>query len=488
MSEVLFCVLTVQILLGAFDNLWHHEITERLPARRSARGELALHTARELLYAPIFLALAWWQWHGPFAWLLGALLVVEIGVTLARRLPPLERALHTVLAVNAGILLALLAPVLAGWAARPAAVVAVDHGAWSWWLSASALGVLAWGVRDLIAVVRLGLPPAWQREPAPLPAADPARRILVTGATGFIGRRLCRHLLGRGDAVTVLSRDAVRAGDLLGPAVQVVESFDAIASGERIDAVVNLAGAPILGAPWTRRRRAHLLASRLDTTRAVVRLLRRLEHPPAVLVSASAVGFYGVTGDAVLDETATARRGFQSLLCRRWEAAALAAAPATRVCRLRRGLVLGRGGGALPSLLRPVRLGLGAVLGTGEQWMSWVHEEDVVRAVEFLIGTPGLHGPFNLCAPTPVRQRAFLHLAALRLGRRDGRAAGRRAAGRSPAPAGSRLPVPPRGAGWRAARSARGQAPARCRGPGPRAPAGARPGPRQPASREGSAS
>ena len=130
--KTVIILLSIQALLGAFDNLWHHEITERLPARRSARTELALHTAREFLYALLFIGIAWFAWHGIWAWLLGLVFLTEILITITdfvvedrtRKLPALERIVHTVLAINFGALVALLLPVLSVWAAQPAAIVA----------------------------------------------------------------------------------------------------------------------------------------------------------------------------------------------------------------------------------------------------------------------------------------------------------------------------------------------------------------------------
>lgn len=421
-----FIALTAQILLGGLDNLWHHELTERLPARRTARRELALHAAREGLYAVFFMAIAWWQWHGAWAWLLGAVLIVEIGVTLAdfleedrtRRLPPLERVLHTVLAVNVGVVLALLAPILAEWAGHPAAVQAVDHGAWSWWFTAASVGVGLWGVRDLVAVLALSRAPLWQRRPIrPRYKARP-RTVLVTGATGFVGTRLCRDLVAAGDSIIVLTRTPMKAVERFGPQARIVRDLSEIHDRESVDAVVNLAGAAIAGAPWTRARRLDLLRSRTETTRAVVALVHRLHRAPDVLVSASAVGRYGITDDEPLTESAAGQPIFQSRLCRRWECEALRARSAgTRVCVLRTGLVLGRDGGALPQMMRPLRLGLGVVLGSGRQWVSWIHEADMTRIINFALESPRLAGPINATAPAPVRHRPFMATAACLLHR-----------------------------------------------------------------------
>src|SRR6187549_3605347 len=154
--SILAVLLVMQIALGGFDNLWHHELQERLPSKREARVEIALHAGRELCYALLFAALAWWTWHGAWTAAVIGLLVIEVCVTLAdfivedktRRLPKTERVLHTVLAINFGALLAVFAPTLLTWARLPTAVVSVDYGLFSWLLSAAAAGVLAWSVRN----------------------------------------------------------------------------------------------------------------------------------------------------------------------------------------------------------------------------------------------------------------------------------------------------------------------------------------------------
>jgi uncharacterized protein (TIGR01777 family) len=223
---------------------------------------------------------------------------------------------------------------------------------------------------------------------------------LISGATGFIGGHLVRRLIASGDTVTVYTRDADHALDRFGPHVRIVTDLDAIESSTRIDAIVNLAGARILGLPWTRGRRRTLIESRVRTTQALVALCARLERPPRVFVSASAIGYYGVRGDQRLDEQGSAQPIFQSRLCQQWEEAAEAAeATGSRVVRVRIGLVFGRDGGALPSLAMPVRLGLGAIIGNGKQWVSWIHIDDLTRLIEFVIDKPTMRGVMNAVAP-----------------------------------------------------------------------------------------
>lgn len=419
-------LITVQALLGALDNLWHHEITERLPARRAARQELALHAVREGLYAFVFLALAWFEWHGSWVLLLGGVFAAEVGVTLAdfivedrtRRLPRFERVLHTILAINFGAVLAVLAPTFRAWWSEPTALVATDHGLVSWLFTVFALIVALWSLRNALAVLRHRRPAEWIRDPLTVGKATGRPTVLVTGATGFIGAHLVRRLVREGSAVLVLARDADRALDRFGPHVTVVTDLAVIDVATRIDAVVNLAGAPILAGWWTRRRREQLRSSRLGVTRGLVELAARLARPPRVLVSASAIGFYGVRGDEVLDERDGGQSIFQAQLCRDWEVAAKAAGTlGVRVVLLRFGLVLGRDGGALPRLALPVRLGLGSVLGRGGQWQSWIHIEDAVRLILHAIETPELQGPVNAVAPEPVTHRDFQRILASTLRR-----------------------------------------------------------------------
>jgi uncharacterized protein (TIGR01777 family) len=420
-------LLVMQIALGGFDNLWHHELKERLPGRREARVEVALHSGRELCYALLFTALAWWTWHGAWTAAVIGLLVVEVCVTLAdfvvedrtRRLPKTERVLHTVLAINFGALLAVLAPTLLAWARLPTAIEPVDYGLASWLLTTAAAGVLAWSVRNALAARGHFAAPTWRRlGPKPRHNAEP-KHILVTGATGFIGRKLVYRLVRRGDRVIVHARNAAKAADLFGPHVDVVTDLARVAAETRVDAVINLAGAPIAGAPWTRRRRTLLLESRLGVTRALLTLVARLAVKPTTWINASAIGYYGARdGDDPLNEKSAAGEGFQAELCRRWEeTAARAAEHGVKVATLRIGVVLSGDGGALPALARPVRLFAGTVLGTGRQWFSWIHIDDLLDLMAFVLAEATLAGPLNATAPVPVRHEELMATMAATLRR-----------------------------------------------------------------------
>ncbi|HEY6644694.1 TIGR01777 family oxidoreductase [Povalibacter sp.] len=244
-----------------------------------------------------------------------------------------------------------------------------------------------------------------------LPRPSMGRTWLITGATGFIGSHLIKPLLRRGDRVIALARRPVHARRQLGAKVHVVASLDEVPAETVIDGIVNLAGECILGLPWTAARRRKLLASRIDTTRAIVELCHRLHPRPAVLVNGSAIGYYGVRGDEPLDENMPSQAMFQSRLCSEWEAAACAAAvDGVRVTCIRTGVVLSGDGGALPRLARPVRWYAGAILGTGHNWLSWIHIDDLIRLLLQTLDNGRYTGAINGTAPEPVRYEEFYRL------------------------------------------------------------------------------
>lgn len=424
--NTVFILLTVQALMGAFDNLWHHEWQARLPQRPSARFELALHAAREAIYGIVFIGLAWWQWQGAFALLLATLLGVEVVITLtdfleedrSRQLPAFERLLHTLLTISYGLFLGVFGPLLWAWGGMPTAMQPVSHGWQSWAMTAYGLGVLAWSLRNAVAVRRLYGMTATSVQPASL-RRQPA--VLVTGATGFVGQALVAGLCHDGRRVIALSRDLRQARVLLGAGVWVVDTLDAIPPETRIDAVVHLAGARVLGLPWTAARRLALVGSRVGVTQQLVVLMRRLEQRPRVLVSASAVGFYGaVNSDLPCTEASPPRPGeFQSDLCAAIEhEARRAEALGVRVVRLRLGVVLGREDGAYPMQAVAARLGLGAVLGNGRQPAPWVHRDDAVGLIRFALENEHLAGAVNAVAPEVPSQAGFARALAASFGRR----------------------------------------------------------------------
>ncbi len=238
-------------------------------------------------------------------------------------------------------------------------------------------------------------------------------RILITGATGFIGKRLCQKLSAQGHSLVVLSRNPEAARKLPISAAHrwlPESSLPPPESWEEIETVIHLAGESVAGR-WTQRKKQRIYDSRILSTRHLVEALRARKDRPKTLICASAIGYYGDRGEETLNETATPGRDFLASVCQDWEAAALQAERlGVRVVCLRLGIVLGRGGGALPAMLLPFKLGLGGPLGSGQQWWSWVHHDDVIGLIEHALARPELHGPLNVTAPTPVRQREFAQI------------------------------------------------------------------------------
>jgi uncharacterized protein (TIGR01777 family) len=233
--------------------------------------------------------------------------------------------------------------------------------------------------------------------------------LLITGATGTLGRPLCAELLRRGARLTVLSRQSPeRVRARCGAAVDVWADLAAWTPEVAIDAVINLAGEPIADRRWTDARKAALRASRIALTEQLLQRLTAARHRPAVLLSGSAVGLYGDGGDRVFDEGAPRADDFAARLCADWEAAARQAeALGVRVVLLRTGLVLSREGGLLARMKLPFSLGLGARLGDGRQWMSWIHADDWQALVLRLLDDAQARGAYNLTAPEPVTNAGF---------------------------------------------------------------------------------
>lgn len=244
-------------------------------------------------------------------------------------------------------------------------------------------------------------------------------RVLLSGGTGLIGRALCDLWRSQGHELIVWSRRPEQVPALCGAGVRGVAQLSELGDIQ-LDAVINLAGAPIADRPWTRRRKALLWDSRIHLTERLVDWLGSLTHKPAVLISGSAVGWYGDGGEHPLNEDcAPVSNDFASQLCVAWEESAQRAEThGMRVVLVRTGLVLAADGGFLKRLLPSFRLGLGARLGAGRQWMPWIHLHDQIALIDFLLQQPTASGPYNACAPQPVRNAEFTAALADALHRR----------------------------------------------------------------------
>ena len=242
-------------------------------------------------------------------------------------------------------------------------------------------------------------------------------RLLLLGSSGFVGRELVPYLLGLGHTLTLVSRRlqpfpplsddrlACIQADPSDPASWQREVLSqALAAAE---GVVNLAGEPIAEKRWTPAHRQLLLDSRLRTTSLLVEAMARLPQPPRALVNASAVGYYGTSLEARFDEQSPAGEDFLGQLCQRWEQAALAAPSPCRVVVLRLGIVLGPDGGALGKMLPVFRAGFGGPVGSGQQWMSWIHRHDLCRMIATGLEDPGWSGVYNAVSPEPTRMGIF---------------------------------------------------------------------------------
>jgi len=241
-------------------------------------------------------------------------------------------------------------------------------------------------------------------------------KILVTGSSGLVGTALVSALARGGHTVCRLVRPQSAGGEAAkeGFAVSWNPATGELGgAGVGADAVVNLAGASIADGRWTAQRKALLRSSRIDTTRALVGALTKMNARPSVLVSASAIGYYGDRGDETLTEDSKRGGNFLAGLAQEWEAEALKAeALGIRVVLGRFGIILAREGGALPKMMLPFKIGLGGKLGSGRQWMSWVTLEDVVGILRFAIENPPVRGAINIVSPQPLQNLEFTKVLA----------------------------------------------------------------------------
>lgn len=236
-------------------------------------------------------------------------------------------------------------------------------------------------------------------------------RLVITGASGFIGSALCDKLLAQGHALTLFTRGSPRDANTgtkrwLHWTPGALREWDVALDGA--DGVINLAGEPIAEKKWTPNQRRRIEKSRIDATHSLVQACAKAKLRPQFLINASAVGYYGPHGDEMITEEIAPGNDFLSVLCRDWEEEAKKAEElGVRVVRLRIGIVLGHGGGALGKMALPFKYFVGGALGSGQQWMSWIHLEDLVGLIWQAIDDPRTAGPVNATAPNPVRNKEF---------------------------------------------------------------------------------
>ena len=230
-------------------------------------------------------------------------------------------------------------------------------------------------------------------------------KILITGATGFIGTALIPQLLAQNHQITALVRNIEKAQQQLPHVVELINTLDYFQHFNQFDAVINLAGEPIFDRRWTNKQKVRLESSRISLTEKLTQLINQSDEPPVCFISGSATGYYGDCGEQSIDENTSPANNFAAQLCQHWEAAALKAN--TRVCVVRTGLVLARQGGALAKMLPLYRCGLGGKLGSGQQYWGWISLTDMVNGILFLLENGTCKGPFNFVAPQVVRNARF---------------------------------------------------------------------------------
>ncbi len=233
-------------------------------------------------------------------------------------------------------------------------------------------------------------------------------KILITGGTGFIGKKLCHLLLYKNHQLTVLSRKPNKVQSCCGQSVKAIKSIDQLTKSDSFDAIINLAGEGIADSRWTDTRKQALVDSRIITTNQLVAYIKRAKEKPKVLISGSAIGYYGNKGSTILHEQSIPDDDFAHQLCAKWEDTAQEAEDfGVRVCIIRTGLVIGKNGGFLKRMLLPFKLGLGGPIAGGQQWMSWIHRADLIAIIDKLLVSDVLHGIFNATAPEPVSNAEF---------------------------------------------------------------------------------
>jgi uncharacterized protein len=235
------------------------------------------------------------------------------------------------------------------------------------------------------------------------------KNILITGGTGFIGRNLINSLLSEGNnKITVITRDIEKAKKIDGfEQIEFLNSIDMLNRNIKYHIIINLAGASIADKKWSTEQKNILIKSRTKITRDIVNYISEAKQKPDLLISASAIGFYGFHNRRVFSERSTPMQCFASHLCKKWEREANLAKKHTRVAIIRLGVVFDKNGGMLKKLLPSFKLGLGAIIGNGKQYMSWIHMDDVISIINYLINQHDSQGIYNLTSPVAITNEEF---------------------------------------------------------------------------------
>lgn len=230
-------------------------------------------------------------------------------------------------------------------------------------------------------------------------------KILISGGTGFIGNALCKYFNDAGYELIIISRGASAPLSW----IRMIKRLDEISSSEKIDIAINLAGEPVANKKWTPKQKAQIVDSRLTITDDFVEFFQRAENKPELFISSSAIGYYGIEADDTpIGEDSVGDNSFSSELCKKWEASASKAELlGIRTCILRIGIVLGKSGGALAKMVPAFKMGVGGKMGSGSQWMPWIHLDDIVGIINHCIADERLNGPINCTAPKPATNLEF---------------------------------------------------------------------------------